>query len=351
MKLYLHPLHLQLQHTFAISHGKRDSQQTLVVELTDGHHRGFGEAAAIQYYGITVESMMAALEELRPQLEAADGTTPEALWEMCAPQLQHNSFALCALDIAMHDLYGKKKGLPLYQLWELDTSFLPLSNYTIGIDTVENMVKKMLDVPWPLYKIKLGTKDDLKIVRELRRHTDALFRVDANGAWSVEETLRYARSLRELRVELIEQPLPAGDWEGIKRLYKKTTLPLIADESCQGEADVQRCHGRFDGVNIKLPKCGGLTPALRMIRQARQLGLKVMAGCMTESSIGISAIAQLLPLLDYADLDGALLLRQDPAEGVRIHQGQVTYAERAGTGAALLPHAGHNYARHDTSKN
>ncbi len=339
MKLRFHPFTLHLQHTFAISHGKRDTQQTLVVELTDGSQRGFGEAAAISYYGVTVDDMMAALEKIRPMIEAGGALAPEALWEQCAPHLQHNPFALCALDMAMHDLWGKKMGLPLYKLWELDPTFTPLTNYTIGIDSVENMVKKMQAFPWPLYKIKLGTNEDLKIVRELRSHTDALFRIDANGAWSVEETLRNVRSLRELRVEFIEQPLPASDWEGMKRLHKKTTLPLIADESCIGEADIQRCYGMFDGVNIKLAKCGGITPALRMIRQARNLGLKVMVGCMTESSVGISAVAQLLPLLDYADMDGAMLLRQDVAEGVRFIEGKVCFSERTGTGAQLLPHA------------
>lgn len=339
MKLHFHPFTLQLQHTFAISHSQRDTQETLVVELSDGPHRGFGEAAATSYYGITVAGMMEDLEKIRPTIEAGAGLSPEALWEQCAPLLPHNRFALCALDMAMHDLQGKRKGLPLHQLWELDTRFTPLTNYTIGLDSVENMVKKMLSFPWPLYKIKLGTKEDLKIVRELRQHTDALFRVDANGAWTVEETLRYSRTLRELRVEFIEQPLPAADWQGMQRLYKKTTLPLIADESCQTEADVASCQGLFDGINIKLPKCGGLTPALRMIRQARTLGLKVMAGCMTESSVGISATAQLLPLLDYADLDGALLLKQDIAEGVYFEQGKARYPDRAGTGAGLLPHA------------
>lgn len=336
MKLYFHPYTLQLQDTFTTNHGKRDTQQTLVVELSDGVHRGFGEAAAIRYYGVTVERMMDELDSLRPMIESADGLTPAELWERCAPHLQENSFALCALDMAMHDLYGKQRGLPLHQLWELDLTYYPLTNYTIGIDSIENMVRKMQAFPWPLYKIKLGTSDDLEIVRELRRHTDARFRVDANGAWSVEETLRNARSFRELRVEFIEQPLPAADWEGMKRLFRKSTLPLIADESCIREEDVEQCYGLFDGVNIKLAKCGGLTPALRMIREAHSLGMKVMVGCMTESTVGISAIAQLLPLLDYVDMDGALLLKNDVAEGVLIRDAQVFFPNRNGTGVRLL---------------
>jgi L-alanine-DL-glutamate epimerase-like enolase superfamily enzyme len=338
MKLHFHPFTLQLRHTFTTNHGQRDTQKTLVVELSDGTHRGYGEAAATSYYGVTVEGMMEELEKIRPLIEAGGGLTPDELWERCAPHLQQNSFALCALDIAMHDLYGKRMGLPLYKLWGLELTYIPMTNYTIGIDTIENMVKKMLEFPWPLYKIKLGTRDDVKIVQELRKHTDALFRVDANGAWTVEETLLNARQFRDLRVEFIEQPLPAHDCEGMKRLFNKSTLPLIADESCITEADVKKCYGLFDGVNIKLVKCGGITPALRMIREARSLGLKVMVGCMTESTVGISAIAQLLPLLDYVDMDGALLLKEDIAEGVHIQEGQVYFPNRNGTGVVLLPH-------------
>ena len=148
-----------------------------------------------------------------------------------------------------------------------------------------------------MYKIKLGRADDLDVVRRLRRQTDALFRVDANGAWGVEETMRNSRVLAGLGVEFIEQPLPPDDWEGMKTVYRESALPVVADESCRVEADVDRCGGCFHGINIKLVKCGGLTPARRMIARARQLGLKVMVGCMVESTVGISAIAQLLPLL------------------------------------------------------
>ena len=335
MNIRFHPFTLHLSHTFTISHSKRDSQQTLVVELTDGTHSGFGEAAATAYYGISVEGMMEALQRVKPLLVSSAELKPEEFWEKCAPLLQDNRFALCALDIAMHDLYGRKKELPLYKLWGLDISQAPLTNYTIGIDTPEKMAQKILEFPWPLYKIKLGTTEDVEIIRELRRHTNAIFRVDANGAWSVAETLANAKAFQALGVEFIEQPLPAGDLDGMKHLYTASPLPLIADESCILEEDVAKCKGHFHGINIKLPKCGGLTPALRMIREGRELGLKVMVGCMTESSVGISAIAQLLPLLDYVDMDGALLLKEDVAEGVEIRDGKVYFPERNGTGVVL----------------
>jgi L-alanine-DL-glutamate epimerase-like enolase superfamily enzyme len=252
-------------------------------------------------------------------------------------RLGHNRFALCALDEAAHDLWGKRLGQPVYKLWGLSLDRVPLSNYTIGIDTVERMVAKMREfADWPIYKIKMGTPDDLRIVRELRQHTQATFRVDANTSWSVEQTIGNSRELKAIGVEFIEQPLARDDWEGLKRVYSESALPIIADESCQIEEDVDRCHRHFHGINIKLMKAGGLTPARRMIDRARQLGLKVMVGCMTESSIGISAIAQVLPLLDYVDMDGAVLLAKDIASGVQVDRGRAIFPDENGTGARLL---------------
>lgn len=335
MKLTLHRFELPLKHTFTIAYDSRDTQETLIVELSDGTHRGYGESTSNPYYGATIEDMTDRLTSLREAIEGYAFGTPEDLWTRLAPSLAEHSFAQCALDMAAHDLYGRQKGQPLYRLWGLSTDRVPLTNYTIGIDSVEKMVLKLKEMPWPLYKIKLGTPDDVAIVRELRRHTDATFRVDANCAWSAEETIRNAVALKELGVEFIEQPLKAGDWEGMKEVYRHSVLPLVADESCVEEADVARCAGHFHAINIKLVKCGGLTPARRMITQARELGMQVMVGCMTESTVGISAIAQLLPLLDYVDMDGALLLREDIATGVTIDYGRVHYPDAPGTGVTL----------------
>ena len=177
----------------------------------------------------------------------------------------------------------------------------------------------------------------MAIVTELRKHTDAVFRVDANCAWTARETLENAPALKELGVEFIEQPLAADNWKGMEEVVHRSVLPVIADESCITEADVARCALHFNGINIKLTKCGGLTPARRMIRQARELGLSVMVGCMTESSVGISAIAQLLPQLDYVDMDGAMLLKKDIATGVRItDDAMVVFPDLGGSGVRLL---------------
>jgi L-alanine-DL-glutamate epimerase-like enolase superfamily enzyme len=337
IKLITHHFELPLRHVFSISRESTAVQPTLIVELTDGEHRGFGEATTNKYYGATIESMREALESVRQLVESACSWEPERLWEQASPILAENSFALCALDEAAHDLWGKQRGAPVYQLWGLSTDHVPQSNFTIGIDTTEVMVKKLLEMPgWPIYKIKLGTKYDLDIVRELRTHTAAMFRVDANCGWTADEAIANSRELAGLGVEFIEQPLPAADWSGVKRVYENSALPIIADESCIAEGDVERCVGHFHGVNVKLVKCGGLTPARRMVVRARELGMKAMVGCMTESTVGISAIAQLLPLLDYVDMDGAALLASDIATGVKVDRGMAIYPPVDGTGAHLI---------------
>ncbi|MHB1037981.1 MAG: dipeptide epimerase [Pirellulales bacterium] len=337
MELFLHCFDLPLRHVFTISRGSTHVQKTLVVELRQGDMRGYGEAVDYPFYGATIENMTAALEQVRPQLEAADLDDPASLWQRLRPMLGENSFAQCALDCAAYDLWGKLRGQPVWKLWGLSLDRLPPSDYTIGIDAIETMVAKLREFPgWPVYKIKLGTPDDLAIVRQLRKHTVAAFRVDANCAWGVEETIRNAAALAELGVEFIEQPLDPADRDGAQEVFRRSALPIIADESCQRESDVDRALGCFHGINIKLIKCGGLTPARRMIARARELGLSVMVGCMTESTVGISAIAQLLPLLDYADMDGAVLLARDIATGVTIDRGRACYSDENGCGVRLV---------------
>jgi L-alanine-DL-glutamate epimerase-like enolase superfamily enzyme len=337
MELKLHTFELPLRHPFGISRGTISVQPTLIVELEENGVRGYGEATTNDYYGYTLENMSEALEQVRAELRRTTLTDPTSLWDQLRPQLGTNPFAQCALDQAAHDLWGKKLGQPVYRLWGLTTDHLPPTNYTIGIADIDVMVAKMQEFPnWPVYKIKLGTDHDLEIVRELRKHTSSIFRVDANCGWEPDQTIRLARELKPLNVEFIEQPLAANRWDAMRQVYAESALPVVADESCQVEADVARCANHFHVINIKLVKCGGLTPARRMIAQARQLGLKVMVGCMTESTVGISAIAQLLPLLDYVDMDGALLLARDVASGVTIEQGYCHYPKTNGCGVTLL---------------
>jgi L-alanine-DL-glutamate epimerase-like enolase superfamily enzyme len=335
--LRLHAFDLPLRHTFRISREAMDVQPTLIVELERDGQRGYGEATSNAYYGFTIERMQADLLALQADLAAHERSEPAELWSWAQPRLKDDPFALCALDQAAHDLWGKLRGEPVWKLWGLSIDRVPLSNYTIGIDTPEVMEAKLREfADWPIFKIKLGTPRDLEIVRHLRSVTSAIFRVDANCGWTAEETIRNSAALKELGVEFIEQPLPDAARGQMPAVRQASSLPIIADESCITEADVIRCAGQFDGINIKLVKCGGLTPARRMIEQARKLGLKIMVGCMTESTIGISAIAQLLPLLDYVDMDGAVLLAKDIASGVRLERGRCLYPTLPGHGVQLF---------------
>jgi L-alanine-DL-glutamate epimerase-like enolase superfamily enzyme len=336
MELILRAYNLKLKHTFTISRESIDFQPSLIVELKSEGFSGFGEATSNPYYKTTVPMMVQDLEKIRSLIETSTNETPEIFWSKIHPYLKDDMFALCALDMAYTDLYARKKGLKLYELWNYTIDKNPLTDYTIGIASIEKMVSKMKELPWPIYKIKLGTKEDIAIVTELRKHTDAIFRIDANCGWGVEETINNALELKKLGVEFLEQPMKADDWEGHKEVFKHSVLPIIADESCIIEEDVAKCHMHFHGVNVKLVKCGGLTPGRRMIQEAKKLGLKTMVGCMTESTVGISAIAHLLPILDYVDMDGALLLAEDIATGVTLSNGKISYSEINGTGVTLI---------------
>lgn len=336
MKVILRQFNLKLEHTFTISRESYDSQPTLIVELKDGIYSGYGEATSNPYYGISVPKMIDDIKKIKPAIESVKNLSPEDFWNLLFPYFKENMFALCALDLAYNDLYARKKGVQLYEYWGFDSERNPKTNYTIGIDSIDGMIAKLKQKPWPIYKIKLGTKEDIKIITELRKHTDAVFRVDANCGWTIEETISNAKGLKELGVEFIEQPLIADNWEGHREVFLQSVLPIIADESCQVESDVIKCYNHFHGVNVKLVKCGGLTSAKRMLLQAKELEMKTMVGCMTESTVGISAIAHLLPLLDYVDMDGALLLARDIAKGVTIKDGVISYSDLNGTGVTLL---------------
>jgi L-alanine-DL-glutamate epimerase-like enolase superfamily enzyme len=197
------------------------------------------------------------------------------------------------------------------------------------------MLEKLRDKPWPIYKIKVGSPDDLEKLRLIRNSTPARLRVDANAGWSLDTAISYLPTLQQLGVEMVEQPLAKDDWEGMKVLYRQSPLPLFADESCVLEHDVEKCASFFHGINIKLTKCSGLTPARRMIENARKLNLQIMLGSMNESSVGTAALASLLPFADFADLDGPLLLEEDLASGLHYDQGKVLLTEGAGLGVQV----------------
>lgn len=332
MKLRHKIFQLPFRHPFTISKGTKTHQPTLIVELENFGFTGFGEAPAIQYYQVSVEQMENVLKAKKMFIEKFAYTSPDRYWHYLHHLLPIHPFVVCALDIASWDLYGKMHQVPLYHFWAKKIENLPQTDFTIGIDTIEKMVDKMQEKPWPVYKIKLGTTHDIEIIETLRKHTNAAFRIDANAAWTVEEAIEKIQAFKDLGVEFIEQPLAKDDWEGMKKLMAESPIPLIADESCVFEADVKKCHEHFHGINIKLTKCSGITPALRMITEARTLGLKVMLGSMNESTIGSAAIAHLLPLADYVDMDGPLLLSQDLASGIGYADTGITLPTGHGLG-------------------
>jgi len=323
---------LKFRHPFTISKGTKTHQPTLVVELEQFGLKGYGEAPAITYYNIPVEKMIEDLEKKKMFVEKFAFTEPDRYWHYLHHLFPQNPFLVCALDIAAWDLYGKLKKKPLWQLWNGDISKNPLTDYTIGIDTPEKMIDKLKEKPWPIYKVKVGTANDIAVVKALREHTDARLRVDANAAWDLDTALQIIPQLKELGVEYIEQPLAKDNWEGMKTLYKQSPLPLFADEACVAEQDVEKCKDHFHGINIKLTKCSGITPALRMIKRARELDMQVMIGCMNESTIGSAAIAHLLPFIDHADMDGPLLLEEDVATGISYDFGKVSCSNAPGLG-------------------
>jgi L-alanine-DL-glutamate epimerase-like enolase superfamily enzyme len=336
MKLRSRIYELQLKHTFGISRSTRDVQRTLIIELEQGGKKGYGEVTESEYYHASLEKMQTRLEQLMPLIKDYQLADPEQFWDYLNRQLDNERFLHCAIDVAAHDLFGKLNNKPLYQIWGLKWKNIPLTNFTIGIDTIQKMEEKLKEQPWPLYKIKLGTDNDLQIIQSLRNCTTATFRVDANAAWTAEQTIKNAAKLADLGVEFIEQPMHPEAWAEMQMVKTKCALPLMADEACKTERDLDDCATSFDGINVKLMKAGGLTPARRMLLKARKLGLKTMVGCMTESSIGIAAIAQLLPYLDYVDMDGALLLKNDIAYGVNIEDGVIRKPKNPGTGSILI---------------
>ena len=332
MKVNYKTFNLPFKYPFTISKGTKTQQPTFIAELDFNGIKGYGEAPAISYYNIPVEKMITDLEARKMLVEKYALTDPERYWHYLHHLFPQNPFLVCALDIAAWDIIGKLRQMPLYKYWDGDFKLAPLTDYTIGIDSIEKMVEKLKEKPWPVYKIKLGTKEDIKIIETLRKHTDAVFRVDANAGWQLEEAIEIIPVLKELGVELVEQPLAKDDWAGMKILYEKSVLPLFADEACVFENDVEKCKDHFHGINIKLTKCSGITPARRMISKAKELNMKTMIGCMNETTVGSAAIAHLAPLVDYIDMDGPLLLAADIATGIDYNYGKYTVTGKPGLG-------------------
>ncbi len=333
MKLTYSQYDLKLRHTFTISRSSRDISPVVLVELEHEGIIGYGEAAPSRRYGETVETVQAFLSRLDLK-QFTDGFQLESILDYVNGVEEGNYSAKAAVDIALHDWLGKKVGLPLWRYWGLDPSKAPLTSFTIGIDTPEVIERKVREAEeFPILKIKLGGSNDEEIIRTIRKVTSKTLRVDANEGWKTKEVaVEKIKWLEQEGVEFIEQPMPAEDLAGTAWVRERVNLPLVADENSLRLHDVPSLQNAFDGINIKLMKCTGLREGLRMVHTALACKMKIMIGCMIETSVAISAAAQLTPLLDYADLDGAILTTNDPFDGVKIERGRLMLLDRPGIG-------------------
>lgn len=333
LRLTTEVLTLHTRHPFIIARGGQSEYRTVMVRITDANGvEGWGEAAATRFYGETLETVLAALASYAP-LVGDDPMQLEAVERRLELALHGNAAARAAISMALHDLVGKQLGIPLWQLWGLDRAAAPRSTFTIGIDTPAMLRQKVAEAAeYPILKIKLGSDNDLELLQTIRSATDKELRVDANCGWTPAHAVRMLPVLEEFGVTVLEQPVVAGDLDGLAHIRRHARIPLIADESCVTAGDISALAGRVDGINIKLAKCGSLREALRMIAVARSHGMMVMVGCMIESSLGISGAAHVTPLVDIVDLDGAALLADDPFVGATIVGGQVALPDAPGLG-------------------
>jgi len=328
MKFSWEVLELKLKDTFRISRGEVNCKKIVVAHIDDG----MGEASPTGYYNESFETIISFFEKAKPVIKK-ESLEIEKISAKMENITNQNYSAKAAIDVALYDVMAKKKNLPVYQYLELSGKIKTPISYTIGIDSLDKMRAKIRHTSgFEVYKVKVGFSGDIEIIKGIREVTDKRIRVDANGGWSAEEAIKKINQLEELGVELVEQPLKADDIEGLKLVRQNTFLPIILDEPICTSQDIAQFVGLCDGINIKLMKCGGLTEALKMINLARSLKLKIMLGCMIESSLGITAMAHLASLADYLDLDGHLLISNDPFEGVKLANGKLVLPEEAGLG-------------------
>ena len=321
---------------FVIARGGASEWRLVWVRVIDDDGaNGWGEAAPSRFYGETTETVIAVLDRLRAVLGQANPWSLEAIEAEMHKTIRFNAAAKSAVSAALHDLAAKRLGVPLYRMLGLDPAGAPQSSYTIPITTDDDGLRRALDdaAPYPVLKVKLGGPRDADTIAGVRAAApEKILRVDANAAWTPKHALHMIDVLLDYDVEFVEQPVAAHDVDGLRFVRERSPLPIIADESCLVASDVPRLAGAVDGINIKLAKCGGLREALRLVAAARAHDMAVMAGCMVETSLGISAAAHLAPLLDYADLDGAALLANDPFVGASIADGRITLPDTPGLG-------------------
>jgi L-alanine-DL-glutamate epimerase-like enolase superfamily enzyme len=330
---------LNLRHTWTVATSSSAYRDNLHVRYSRDGVTGLGEGAPLARYQEDAKSTQQAVESVRQLLTSADPWQFSKLMAEVFRRIEGRYAAKAAIDIALMDWVGQKLGVPLYRYFGLDRRDTPVTTFSIGIDTPEITRQKVREAEaFPILKIKVGLDTDEATIEAVRSVTRKPLRVDANEGWkNKEEAVRKINWLEKQGVEFVEQPMPASMLEDIRWVRSRVHIPLIADEACLHPADIPKLVNSFDGVNIKLMKCGGILEAYRMIQIAKSLGLKTMLGCMIESSIGVTAAAHLSPLVDYADLDGNLLIANDPYTGVRVEKGKLILPE--GPGLGLKPAA------------
>ena len=321
---------------FVIARGGASEWRLVWVRVIDNDgSEGWGEAAPSRFYGETTETVIAVLGRLAIMLETANAWSLDAIEAEMNNTIRFNASAKAAVSAALHDLAARRLGVPLYRMLGLDPSRAPQSSFTIPLTADDDALRRALEdaAQYPVLKVKLGGPRDADTIAGVRASApDKILRVDANAAWTPKHALHMIDVLLDYDVEFVEQPVAAHDIEGLRFVRERSPLPIIADESCLVASDVPRLAGAVDGINLKLAKCGGLREAMRIVATARAHDMSVMAGCMVETSLGISAAAHLAPLLDYADLDGAALLANDPFFGASIPNGVITLPETPGLG-------------------
>lgn len=335
LQLSFRPVLLELRHPFRLATGMRTHTNDVLTEIRLGGLTGCGEAAMPPYYGENHDTAAAFLSKAKEVLQhyGADFSIAEIMAKIDA-LAPGNHAAKASVDIALHDLQGKMENRPVWQRYGVNPETMPPTSFTLGIDTPEMLREKMAEsAGFPVIKVKLGSDDDRAIIRTVREASDKPIYADANQGWkNREEALDLIHWLAGQNVLLVEQPIPKDDLAAAAWLAERSPLPLIADESFQRLADLDRVAGSFHGVNVKLMKCTGLCEGFRAVRAAREKGMKIMIGCMTETSCGILAAAALAPLCDFADIDGCWLIRNNPFEMPALADGKIRLSARPGLG-------------------
>jgi L-alanine-DL-glutamate epimerase-like enolase superfamily enzyme len=337
MYLNYYPYTLELKNQFTISHSTRTTTPVVITEITHEGITGYGEASLPPYLTENQQSVINFLRKVNLEYFSDPLQLPEILEYVDGLESDNNA-AKASVDIALHDLVGKLLNIPLYKYFKIEHQESKYSSITIGIDSIDNMIRKVKEAEdYKILKLKLGSDNDRSVIERIRTVTDKEIIVDVNQGWNDKyKALEFIKWLADKNVKLVEQPFPTKDIASTLWLSERSPLPIFADESVKRLSDIEKVTGIFHGINIKLMKSGGLGEALKMINKANELGLKIMLGCMTETSCAISAASHLSPLAAWVDLDGAELIKNDLFTGMKIVRGEVILPELPGTGTVKI---------------